>query len=219
MADPHPFLVGRVVATLPVLAILTFVFSYLVWYATIDTDHCGVAVPELLVVGFVVTSACVLSPRMATWEALAVPQVRRLAAVIAGAVLAVSAVTPMLLFLAVTRLPRGVVPRSGSFALDEIDAHVWFPLVANVMIVGSIAMIGVAHLGRVIGTVVSIATHAVLFWLSSTTKAMTPYTALCSTETGAPVWFPAVALSITALVIWYRTGGSTPLAQRFDPRS
>lgn len=218
MAEPHPFLVGRAILPLVPLFAVTYATAFLLWHAAISFDRCSVSLTELSAVASVIVGGCLISPKMATWEALSAPKVRLASGLIALAMLTSAATLPIGLSAAITHLPANTVPQSSSFDLDEITLGLWLPNVANILVVGTIGLVAVATLGRVVGVLASAITYVVLIWLSMDSHIMTPYTPLCSTDTGGPVWVPATSLTIAAIAIWCRTGGSTVIARYLDPR-
>lgn len=117
-----------------------------------------------------------------------------------------------------TGLPRGLVPKIDRFDFGGLGAEVWFPLVTNVLCVGSIALTGVALLGRIVGTVAALIAYPVLFAFSASSLTPGPYSATCSTDTASAAWGPAFVLAFVAMAVWYRTGGSTRSARLLDPR-
>lgn len=214
---PHPFLDGRrVIATAP-LAAATYVTSYAFWYGSIDGGRCGVGVVELLGFTFALVGTWLLTPAMATWEATSTPALRRMATVAQLGVITAATLTPILVYLAVTRLPARVVPRSARYDFGDLGITTWLPAATNLAVLACIATIAIAVTGRLAGTIITLAAYPALFWLATNTTAA-PYTAFCSTDTGPPAWIPAAAFVAAAFAVLTATGGTTVLSRRLDPR-
>jgi hypothetical protein len=214
----HPYRLGRNIGWVPVTVISAQLLAYTFWYASISGNTCGVGSVELLSVVAVIAGSWMITPKMATWDALATSKVRRITAGAATLLLSIAALTPLAVYAAVNSLPAHFVPNSDRFDFGGLGPSVWFPAVTNVLCIGSIALIGIAAFGRTIGTVGALTAYAALFGLSAATKIPAPYVASCSTNTAGPAWVPASALSVVAVVVWHRTGGTTRVARRFDPR-
>ena len=218
MRNRHPFLDGRRVAAIIPLAIGTDALAYVFWYGSIDRGSCGIGIVELLAFSFALISSWLLNPAMATWEATGTNALRQLTSLANLVVIAIAAVTPIVIYFAVTRLSPSVVPKSEHYDFGRIGIAAWLPAVTNVLALASIAAVAIALTGRLAGTVAALAAYPALFWLGTSTSIPSPYTAFCSTDTHPPAWIAAAVIAVVATTILTTTGGTTTLSRRLDPR-
>ncbi len=218
MSSRHPFLDGRRVFAIAPLAVGTYALAYVFWYGSIDGGRCGIGVVELLAFSFALVATWLLNPAMATWEATGTVTLRRLASLANLTVIAISALTPVVIYFAVTRLPPSVVPKSGQYDFGRIGVSAWLPAVTNLIALASIAAVAIALTGRLAGTVATLALYPALFWVGSNTNTVRPYTTFCSTDTRPPAWIGAAGLAATAAVVLFITGGTSAMSRRLDPR-
>ena len=159
----HPFLDGRRIIAMAPLAAATYVASYAFWYGSIDGGRCGVGVVELLGFTFALVSTWLLTPAMATWEATGTPALKRMATGAQLGVITAATLTPILLYLAVTRLPARVVPRSKNYDFGDLGIATWLPAVTNLTVLACIATIAIALTGQLAGTIITLTTYPTLF--------------------------------------------------------
>ena len=201
------------------MVVIGQLLSFRFWYASVESDQCGVAIPELISISVVGLGACVASPRMASWEAIGGPHIRRRVGAAVVVILFVAVLMPLLDYVTVTSLPARLVPQSRLFSIDELTLEEWYPISTNIAIVRGIVLLGVALFGRLVGVVAAAILYVLLFWSSSSsTTTMTPYSAFCTTKTESPAWVPATVLAGAAIAVWFRTGGNTVRSRRLDPR-
>ncbi len=218
MTDRHPFFDGRRVTTIPLLAAGAYALAYVFWYGTIDGGRCGIGIVELVAFAFALVSTWLLSPAMATWEATGTAKLRHLSASAHMAVIAVAMATPIVVYLAVTRLPTSVVPGSDQYDFGALGITAWLPAVTNLAVLAGIASTAVALTGRLAGTITTLAAYPALFWLGANTNTPSPYTSFCSTDTNPPAWIAAGTFIAAAAAVLIATGGTTVLSRRLDPR-
>lgn len=214
---PHPFVWGRAVLAAFILVALAELASFWRWRSTFGDDP-GAAFLEICPVLTTVLVAALIAPKMATWEALGDRRVRWCAGATATAALSVLSATPVLVYAVITVLPHSAVPDAQSAAVDELTLGGFLPLVTNIMTVAGAAMIAVAALGRVLGAIVALVSYATLFWLSASGTTPVPYSALSPVNVERPTWLVSTIILVAAAVVWFRTGGSTDLSRRIDPR-
>lgn len=190
--------------------------AYALWYAGLRIDRCALPYREIIGFAYILLSAWCLAPKMASWEAVGVRSIRRLAAAGAFVVLVTASLAQLLLFKMVTSLPDALVPGGSSYTLEGYGREIWYPVVANLLVIGGLAMLSVALLGRPVGSLVAGAAYGTLLYLSTMTSASVPYASYCGADRGEPPWIAGGVASAAATIIWLRTGGATALAQRLD---
>lgn len=215
----HPYLTGRGVAYVLPVVVGAWLISLPLWHTALGTDGCGIASIEILGMVAAVLSACLLCPRMASWEVTATSAIRRLTLACCTALVVLIAVTPLIIFTAITRLPPGYVPKSGVADLDGLSFDAWHAMVTNLLTMTSIALLAVAALGRWLGSLLALCALPIAFAISSNTATPAPHAAFCSTEAPRPTWVGSICLVAIALTVWYRTGGATHLSRSIDSRT
>lgn len=217
MSGRHPFINGRLVLLIPVLLATHSTVAFIFWYAAIDIGPSGLPVPELSGGACAIAVALCLRPRMASWEATAVPRVRRLAAGVALLAYLATALIPFLVQAAVTQLPSSVVPHADTFDVDDYTRAGLAPVVTNLFIIGGVTFVAVALLGRLTGAVASIISWGFLFWAAARTDLSLPYWALhAGSDDRESSPFAAFIAVVTVALTWLRTGGTSLRARQLD---
>lgn len=213
----HPFYVGRSALRVPAIWATGQTVSYVFWYATFGNQRSGVAIMELVGVLTTLIAVASLTPKMASWEATAVPLVRRLATLHTAAVLISAALGPLVIYLALTSLPTAIVPGAARFDIAGLEISQWLPIATNLAVITSIVALAIALTGRLVGTVIALSIYASLFWLDARTGVAVPYTTLDPARVQTPHWLASVLLLAAALTTWWCTGGTTRLSRLLDP--
>jgi hypothetical protein len=202
--------------------VVTFLVAVLTWNEGIEVPGSpnGALVSARLTVPLIglVIHLWLIAPAMATWEAVGVQRVRTMTAMwVAGGVLLASAVVLTTIWF-VTKAPAPIVP--GHFiGVDDLLSIQW-PLAQNILVLAGIASLFVCIFGRSLGTAATVLTYITFVIGGANTEwyHLFPY---FSHGFGIPVTqhpIAATLLPVVAVWAWARTGGSSAMARKLDPR-
>lgn len=223
MSNFSVYFLGRCRARwLLVTWVVTFMVAILTWNEGIEVPGSpnGALFTARLTVPLIglLLHLWLIAPALASWEVVGVRRVRTMTALwVAGGVLLASAVLMSTIWF-VTKAPASVVP--GHFiGVDDLLSIQW-PLAQNILVLAGLASLFVCMLGRPLGTAATIFTYLTFVIGGANTELyhLFPY---FSHAFGIPVTHHPIAatlLPIVAVWLWVRTGGSSMLARKLDPR-
>ena len=214
----YPFILGRGVLAGIGVWLGLLVPLWLGWSIKIGTGLRVITGMEVIGVAMVLTVAIMATPRMASWEAFAHHRVKQrvVALIVLGSV--VSAALPMVIFQAIDRVPARFLPGLGGLTTDGYQPSVWYFLCTNIIIVGSVGLITIPYVGRLVGSGLAAGALVILFILSANTNVPVGFNAE-GPGVQDPGWIPAFVLLTISGLVWWRTVGTSNLARVLDRRS
>lgn len=226
MAAHAMYLRGRHPGGLAFCWCAAIIGSFGLWHLPVPIRFFGEHAPryvsgvELAVVLAGIASAWCLAPRMATWDAQGVREVRRHATAGVLGVLGGSVLVAGFFVQFAYHLPWSVVSRTSfqrsDFPLDEGPTAATQVVAMNVLLIVSVTFIFVGVVGRLVGTVLMLVSYVGLVYLSAEDGLAG---ALYSTVArGEPAIVAPLTAGFLAVLIWSRAAGAGTLARRWDPR-
>lgn len=212
-----PFVLGR--SILPGMGVWLgmLVVLWLGWSIKIGTGLRVITGMEVVGVAMILTVGIMATPRMPSWEAFAGRQVklRVVTLIMAGSL--VTAALPMAIFQAIDHVPDKFMPGVGGLTTDGYQPSIWYFLCTNIIIVGSVGLIAIPYVGRLVGCGLAAAALVILFILSANTDVPVGFNAE-GPGMQNPGWVPALVLLLIAGVTWWRTVGTSNLGRMLDRR-